>query len=157
MNHFLYPQYAHGGRNPAQDLLWSVAVRATLPRIAIVEALMEEKTPVSINVLCSILQKRASKISQASVYRTLEMLVDAGAVNLVSVGKTYPSYEISYGKKHHHHIICSECGDIEDIETCPARSMSDYLAQSSKKFTSIHSHSLEFFGHCKKCIAGNAI
>ena len=151
MNHFLYPQHSHGGRNPAQDLLWSVSVRATLPRIAIVEALMEEKAPVSINVLCSILKKKAAKISQASVYRTLEMLVESGAVSRVNMGQMQNSYEILHGKKHHHHIICSECGDIEDIETCPARSMSDYLAQNSKKFGAVHSHSLEFFGRCKKC------
>jgi Fur family ferric uptake transcriptional regulator len=139
-------------RDTAQDIIWMAGIKATKPRMVIVKALENEKHPVSIVAL----HRKMPEISRASIYRTLESLVEHGSVNRINTGGIHPSYEISFGRKHHHHIICTKCSDIEDVESismkkCPAQKAKDDILDDSKKFKVIHDHSLEFFGLCKKC------
>jgi len=133
-------------------MIWMAELKATGPRMAIVKALYKEKYPISI----AALQKKLPDISNTSIYRTLESLVEHDSVRRLNTGAIHPSYEISFGRRHHHHIICTECGDMEDIESvpvknCPAQRAKDRIIDESKKFKIIYSHSLEFFGLCKKC------
>ena len=140
--------------DPVQDLLWSSKLRATRPRIATVRALSLMKQPVSVMELHVAVKKEISTINTTSIYRTLESLVESGDVSRINTGKVHASYEIVRGRKHHHHIICTKCGDIEDIEgleKCPAKKITGFIESESKKFNIIHNHSLEFFGQCKKC------
>jgi Fur family ferric uptake transcriptional regulator len=137
-------------RDPIQDTVWMSGLKATKPRMAVVKALSDEDYPISITDL----HKKIPEVSETSLYRTLEGLVEAGSVNRINTGASHSSYEISFGRKHHHHVICTKCGDMEDIESgkeCPARKVEYMALANSDKFTSIKRHSLEFFGLCKKC------
>ena len=137
-------------RDPVQDTIWMAGLKATRPRMAIAKALFNEKNPISITTL----QKRLPNISSTSIYRTLEALVEHGSVDRINTGDLHPSYEMALGRKHHHHVICTRCGDIEDVEVvkdCPAQKVQHAALAKSKKFNSIFEHSLEFFGLCKKC------
>jgi len=138
-------------RDMTKDIVWSSGLKATKPRIAIVNALFAQKHPISIVELHKIIKKDSPKISSTSIYRTLEVLVESGTVSRINIGKVHSSYEMINGRKHHHHIICKKCGDVEDVEMCPIRSNIELYENQTKKFRLIQDHSLEFFGICKKC------
>lgn len=84
----------------------------------------------------------------ATVYRALQDLLRSGEVRQVELGGRSARYELN--KDHHHHIVCTTCGDIEDVHTEP-KDLEKGALKRSKKFTSVSAHSLEFFGVCKKC------
>ena len=137
-------------RDPVQDLIWSVGLKATSARMAVAGALLEEHAPVSV----AELQKRLKSVSAASIYRTLETFVEKGVVSRINTGRAHASYELISGRKHHHHVICTTCGDMEDVEAgkdCVTRKTEHRILADSRKFASVSSHSLEFFGLCDKC------
>jgi Fe2+ or Zn2+ uptake regulation protein len=132
-------------------------MRATPGRIALLRVLDSEPKPLTSAEIAKKLDEshiQNSSLSRSSLFRVLESLVKTGLIHRINLGSPDSSYEIDFGRKHHHHVICTKCGDLEDIEVikdCPARKI-EYLALSkSEKFDSITDHSLEFFGLCKKC------
>ena len=138
-------------RDVFEDIFLATHLSVTAPRIAIVKTLFKEIKPISVADLHKILVKELPKINSTSIYRTLEALVKSGVVSRINTGKTYSSYEMIDGRKHHHHIICNKCGDMEDVEMCPVRSSVELYGNQTRKFKVIQSHSLEFFGLCTKC------
>jgi Fe2+ or Zn2+ uptake regulation protein len=126
------------------DILHKAGIKATGARIAVCRALANERYPISIKEL----GKKVSSPNQSTLYRVLTALVDKGLVREVLVDKSEARYEIAFGRRHHHHIICTGCGAIDDIDTCPAPLNTD---TASKKFAYVTGHSLEYFGVCKTC------
>lgn len=132
------------------NILWSVRLKATPGRIELLRVLSREKRPLTVLEI----RKKITTLDRSSLFRILESLVKADVIHRINFGSADSLYEMTYGRKHHHHIICTACGDIEDVESlekCPVRKMTEYVASESKKFTAIHNHSLEFFGLCKSC------
>jgi Fur family ferric uptake transcriptional regulator len=124
-------------------------MKATKPRIELVEFLFIEKRPVPIS---DIYKNIGEKSGMTTVYRTLERLVKSGIVQKIQNSKDDCAfYEIRYGRPHHHHIICTSCGDMEDVLGCDPIELNISAHAHLKKFKSIQSHSLEFFGLCRKC------
>jgi len=77
--------------------------------------------------------------------------------SLLSVGLIIVGYGLAWTmhilipESHHHHIVCEQCGALEDIENCNQVSLQKEILKHSKSFKVINSHSLEFFGICKNC------
>ncbi len=134
-------------RNSTQDLLWAHGIKATAPRIAVIDFLVQQDNPLSIGDI----NKKLPKYSTASIYRTLDVCIDKGLVNRVNIDRSRALFELTFGRKHHHHIICTDCGDMEDSEKCLPQDIEKTILSHSKKFSALSHHSLEFFGCCKKC------
>ena len=133
----------------AHALLWSCGMKATKPRLEIIESLFKEKKPLSI---ADIYAGIKSKVDLATMYRVLEQLCKVGKVTKIQNPKNNSfMYEIRYGRSHHHHITCTTCGEMEDVIGCDADDLNTSARAHLKKFKSIQSHSLEFFGLCRKC------
>jgi Fur family ferric uptake transcriptional regulator len=126
------------------ELLRTAGLKATTARISICEALSHERYPVSISALA----KKVSSPNQSTLYRTLKNLVSKELVREIIADKKEARYEIAFGRKHHHHITCTGCGTIDDIDVCPPTLDAKH---SSKKFARVTGHTLEFFGICKTC------
>lgn len=122
--------------------------KATPSRLSLLQILAKADAPLSIP---SIIKESRNSLTQATLYRALESLVDVGIVRRIDVGHTHAHYELESSEKHHHHLICKSCGVIEDVELCEVSDISTSVLRRSKKFTKIQGHSLEFFGVCKKC------
>src|SRR5438128_2834414 len=58
------------------------------------------------------LRGKHKKISRATIYRTLELLVDSGIVGRVRIGEIGYRYERLRAGEHHDHLICNECGRV---------------------------------------------
>lgn len=119
--------------------------RLTGPRKDIFLAL--SNTPLTIQEISNNLKARNVKHDTATLYRTLELFVDLGLVNKVSLSDKLSRYELA-SQKHHHHLVCEGCGVIQDV-TVNDETIVDEVAQKSTFL--VKRHSLEFFGFCVNC------
>jgi Fe2+ or Zn2+ uptake regulation protein len=136
------------GEDPIQDLLNSVGLKASKPRLRVMAEMYEAGKPLSIREL----QKNVPEIDSSSIYRTLNSLVENNIIKTVYAGGTDIYYELILGKKDRHHIICIHCRDIEAIDACIEGRMEHDVLSHSKNFSRLSHHSLEFFGLCKTCV-----
>jgi len=127
-------------------LLREKKFKATPGRVALLAALWEEAKPISVQALAHTLRK---SMDEATVYRALEALASSGIIRRVDLGHSHAHYELE--RVHHHHIICTSCGDVEDVEDIATEKHLENMAARSKRFRSIYSHNVEFFGNCQNC------
>ncbi len=87
----------------------------------------------------------------ATVYRTLALLEEMDIINKIDLGAGRWKYEIDRnGESHkHHHLICSVCGEVTEVEEDFLERLEDLI--SSKYDFLINDHSLKFYGCCSKC------
>ena len=128
-------------------LLRKSGYRATPSRIAILEAFRSSKNPLSAQ---EIIEMLPATIDQATVYRNLKSLEGKGVIKQIDLRHNHAHYELA-DLKEHHHLICLRCGRIEDVHHCGALAVQDAVLKSSKHFSEIRSHSLEFYGLCTAC------
>lgn len=126
-------------------VLHAKGLKATPIRLAILSVLSGAPTPLSIASIASSIQKTAD---QATLYRNASTLKDAGIITEVHLEHGHAHYEIR--DKHHHHIVCVDCGVTRDITPCVTDSMKG-RALNESGFDSVSRHSMEFFGLCKTC------
>jgi Fur family transcriptional regulator, ferric uptake regulator len=127
------------------------AHRYTSRRRDLVEILRRAGQPMSIP---DILTGRRG-LAQSSVYRNLAVLEQSHVVRRVVTGEDFAHFELAENlTEHHHHLVCSRCGTVEDV-TIPTkleRSMEralDDVAESTG-FTTV-SHRLDLIGICRNC------
>jgi Fe2+ or Zn2+ uptake regulation protein len=120
--------------------------RVTSGKMAILEYLWLEEQPCSI----SSLFKKVSSLNEVTLYRALEALSNAEIVGRVDLNHGHAHYELIEGKTHHHHVICTKCGTIEDITDSGCESLIKTVAATSS-FPTINRHAFEIFGVCVEC------
>lgn len=128
------------------DTLSEHKLFVTEPRKFLLEYLSQEKTPVTAQSLIEIMQKKLG-IDRATVFRMLKALSGHGIIRKLEFQEGKARYELY--TEDHHHLICDNCGKIEDIPDTMIPTMEKAL--SKKYHFLITRHSLEFFGLCKNC------
>ena len=98
--------------------------------------------------LYEAVQKRDSSVGQATVYRTLKVLVDSGLANSSRFGGNSALYESAITDDHHDHLICNECGLI--IEFCDDEIEALQHAVAEKNGFVIRDHTMELYGECQR-------
>jgi len=132
-----------------EALLRQHSCKVTRPRLAVLAALEEAGAPLSVQQLRARL--RPTRLDQATVYRTLKTLKEAGLVQQIDWEHGHAHYELALGP-HHHHVVCTRCQRVEDITDCAMDELAAKVLRGSD-FATITHHSLEFFGVCRKCRA----
>ena len=125
--------------------------RYTTGRRALVELLAEVDQPLTIPQLLE--QRRG--LAQSSVYRNLAVLERAGVVHRIVTTDEFGRYELAEDlTQHHHHLICSTCGDVADF-TVPApveHELESALTRAAKRAGFRASgHRLDLVGTCASC------
>jgi Fur family transcriptional regulator, ferric uptake regulator len=133
-----------------EDLLKEHSYRVTPGRMALLLFLKHAKKPLSAG---DIQKQLSHPMNKVTLYRALEDFSQSKIVAKISLRDSVTYYEFIHAGHHHHHIVCEQCGKLEDIESCDAVSLQKEILKHSKNFKSINSHSLEFFGICKGCTA----
>lgn len=88
------------------------------------------------------------QIGLTTVYRTLDILVELGAIKRVHLDEGCHSYApASHG--HHHHLVCTDCGRAVEFEGCDLAAFLDAVA--SQTGFEIEEHWLQLFGRCPTC------
>lgn len=130
------------------ELLKQHGFKATPGRVALLHTLWHETQPISIP---SLAHKLRAHLNEATLYRALEALIAAGVIRRVDLGHSHTHVELQ--KEHHHHIVCTVCGTVEDIESATLEKELARAGAAAKRFITIQSHSVEFFGTCRSCTA----
>ncbi|QQR64786.1 transcriptional repressor [Candidatus Kaiserbacteria bacterium] len=133
------------------QLLQEKGFRVTKGRVALLKLLETASQPLSVHDILTEWKGKAP--DQATLYRSLADLSDAGIVHRINFHSGTAYFEYAPDRPHHHHIVCSECGVIEEIEECSVGTLQKKLMRESTQFIKINAHILEFFGECKKCVA----
>jgi len=122
------------------SLVKESGAKLTNPRKQILENLVKLNKPVTLKEI----HVKCENIDFTSVYRSIKLFYELGIVNEINFADNKIRYELT-NKKHHHHIICSECGEIKELPICilsEIETLTDYT---------ITKHNLEFMGLCPKC------
>ncbi|HVV39091.1 MAG TPA: Fur family transcriptional regulator [Candidatus Paceibacterota bacterium] len=123
--------------------------KATPGRVLLLSTLFGEAKPVTVSYLE---KKLKSALDKVTLYRALESMVASGVVREVDFRHGHAHYELQVYRQHHHHIVCTNCGLVEDTN-CNTEAFVKQVAKKSKKFDTVVDHSMEFFGICKTCAA----
>ncbi len=91
------------------------------------------------------------KVSRATVYRTLGLLLDGEFMKTLDVGRGEWVYEHVLGHGHHDHMVCLECGRIEEFHDERIESLQ--LEAARKKGFEILKHDHRLIGYCRACVA----
>jgi Fur family transcriptional regulator, peroxide stress response regulator len=127
-------------------LLRSAGLKVTEPRITVLTLLANAGKPLTVQGIQKQLRRAAP--DQATLYRMLSLLKDAGTIRQVNLEHPHAHYE--FGSIHHHHAICERCGVVIDISACNIKPLEAEVKRIAR-FNSIKHHSLEFFGICNTC------
>ncbi|MFN0157130.1 MAG: Fur family transcriptional regulator [Bacteroidota bacterium] len=123
--------------------------RATPERFAVLDAVLQTQGHFDADGLYYRMVTGGIKVSKATVYNTLDLLQDCGLVSKYRFAENTSRYEKAFGRPHHHHMICLECGDIiEFISDKLERIQSDVCTEKDFK---AQSTTLQIFGSCSKC------
>jgi len=132
--------------------------RLTIPRQAILDILSKTSKHLSAEDIYLAVHKVYPAVGLTTVYRTLELLVQMGLVFKFDFGDGRARYELSEGPKgprHHHHLVCTDCGRVIDYTDFIDEEV-ELLNQTekglSKKFNfKITNHLIQFYGLCDRC------
>lgn len=133
------------------ERLRSAEQRYTRGRRRLVAVLRDGGGPMTIQ---QILDADRS-LAQSSVYRNLSILEEVGAVTRITTRDEFARYELAEDlTEHHHHLICTACGDVSDFSLSPGveRDVEQALRKVARRCKfSVEGHRLDLLGVCADC------
>ncbi|HXS15159.1 MAG TPA: Fur family transcriptional regulator [Candidatus Saccharimonadales bacterium] len=121
-------------------------LKITQARVSLLKLIEKENKPLDAQFLIDMLQK-TSQVDKVTIFRILNVLSEHGILKRLEFGEGKARYELN--TEDHHHLICQNCGKIEDISDCNISALEKEIKQ--KKHFLVRLHTLEFFGLCKDC------
>jgi Fur family ferric uptake transcriptional regulator len=126
-----------------------VKQRPTKQQTAVAAALAAIEGFTSAQALHEILRAKGDKVGLTTVYRHLQALADAGAVDALRTDDGETVYRRCVGDEHHHHLVCRVCGATVEVSGPEVEAWATEMAK--KHGYSNVSHTLEVFGTCRDC------
>ncbi len=120
-------------------------------RDAIVDAFLAVAGHVSVDELLAAARERDARVSPATVYRAIKLLVDAGVAVARQFGDGQTRYEPVDPAAHHDHLICTDCGAIVEFVDDRIEELQDQVA--ARHGFEVTRHRLELYGRCARCAA----
>jgi len=132
-----------------RDFLLSNELKLTKGRDEILNEILSTKGHFDPEELFIKLKSKGSKVSRASIYRTIPLLVESGFIEKVEKVDRHAHYEKVSENQHHDHMICIRCGGVLEFYSPTLEMLQEELCHK-EKFKGIR-HTLEIFGFCEKC------
>jgi Fur family ferric uptake transcriptional regulator len=132
-----------------REFLGKKGMRATPEREAILAEVFAEHEHFDVEELIMRLRRKGQRLSRATVYRTLSLLVESGLVQEVFFEDGHMHYEHIYGHEHHCHLRCLGCRKIIEFRNGAVEETEKRVGQAHN-FT-ITGHKLEIYGYCCQC------
>ena len=124
-------------------------MNTTMQRRIIAETFFNLPGHHSLEEFYQIISKQDPCIGQTTVYRTLKLLCEAGFATEIHFSDDITRYEVANPTSHHDHLICLQCGKIEEIyDPTIEKWQKDIAAERGFSLTG-HVHNL--YGICDKC------
>lgn len=121
--------------------------KLTPARLAILEVLERSHAHPSHDQILEEAKKIYPNVSRATVYRTMELLVELNVVRSLYLSDPTQRFVSAFGG--HHHLVCNSCGKTIEFDRCMIEGISQEL--SEKYGFQIQSHLLELHGLCADC------
>lgn len=136
----------------ARTILRQAGKRVTPQRLLILETIREGEGHLDADEIHRLAKRKSPRLSLSTVYRTINLLKEAGVIEEVHLGEEHHHYELRDEKGHHHHLICKGCGKVIEFD-CPFdRELLDELSrQHGFQITRVH---LDLLGYCAQCRSG---
>jgi Fur family ferric uptake transcriptional regulator len=138
-----------GDPTPITAALDRAGYRLTAPRRSVAALIADQDGHFTAAELVQAAHARRVGVGRATVFRTLEVLEELGAVERLDL----PSGEHAYvgcEPAHHHHVVCSRCGRTDEIDDAGLRSVVREVARRTGY--RVDEHRLELFGLCPACL-----
>jgi Fur family transcriptional regulator, ferric uptake regulator len=132
-----------------QNYIHQRGLRRTPEREEILREIFALHHHFDVDELYFLLRGKGSKVSKASIYRTLPLFIDCGLIREVDFSDGHWHYEHIYGHAHHNHLRCLGCGEIHEFEEPALKPVEDQLAQRYHYL--IKGHRLQVEGYCPAC------
>ncbi|MGH9457484.1 MAG: Fur family transcriptional regulator [Thermoanaerobaculia bacterium] len=133
-----------------QVYLLGQGLKLTNERRALVREIFSTHYHFDADELLGRLKQKSAKISRATVYRTLELLVKSGMVRRVHLGEEHYHYErVTRDDVHHDHLICTTCGSVIEFHDETLEDRQRQICETHR-FTPTF-HNLQILGVCSRC------
>ena len=122
--------------------------RITPERLLVFENIIMQTGHIEADNLFVTMKSKGLKVSRATVYNTLQILISARILSRSNFGESHQHYEKA--TEPHHHLVCSECGNVSEFEN---KSLDDLQKRICKahEFQS-ESYVFQITGICHKCL-----
>jgi Fur family ferric uptake transcriptional regulator len=124
--------------------------KCTPQRLAVLKVLQDTSAYLSINTIHLKVKEFLPDTGLATVYRSLETLVDLNLVVIVHLEDGCHIYVIA-PEGHRHPIVCTDCNKVIEFAECPLDDLSKQISEDTG--VQIKTHFLQLFGKCKECQA----
>jgi Fur family ferric uptake transcriptional regulator len=123
-------------------------LKQTKQRKLIVEHFLGLNTHLAAEDLHEAVRRGGHNIGLATIYRTLNLLADAGLAEQKSFGENRFVYEVRMPGEHHDHIICLDCGAVIEFENDEIEALQEKVA--ARLQFKLSAHRLDLYGHCQR-------
>ena len=132
-----------------KTVLRNEGLKITPQRIAVLKEINKDKGHRESEDIYLAIKSSKTHVSRATVYRTLDILVQNQFVRKLNIGDGGALYESKIDSLHHDHLICDTCGKIVEFIDSDIENLQEKIANKYQFSLTRHVHQL--FGICKEC------